>query len=198
MLGAFVVAYNVTHHLGLLPGGLGSAPAGTRWADWLDLLVPFLVLGTAGAALRAAGTDRQGWATALLGAVLYVQGHAVHLAANSISNARGAAEPVHLWDEIVGHLLWYGGCALVFSALARAFARVPLRSGVVPVVLALATGGTWTTNVLGADPLLLAGLLVAAVLTVQGWLSRTSAAGRLLIIAFAPSAVVLAAAAVVG
>ena len=43
-LAATALAYVVLHHLGLLPSGLGAGPDGTRWADWLDLAVPWLVL----------------------------------------------------------------------------------------------------------------------------------------------------------
>jgi hypothetical protein len=46
------VAYSLAHHLGSLPDGLGDAGRGTRVADWLDLLVPFVVL------LPASGTSR--------------------------------------------------------------------------------------------------------------------------------------------
>jgi hypothetical protein len=55
----WAIAYGVTHHLGLLPGGLGDAGGGTRWVDWLDLLVPFVVVGSALAALAGAHTNRR-------------------------------------------------------------------------------------------------------------------------------------------
>jgi hypothetical protein len=38
------VTYNLCHHVGSLPDGLGAAGHGTRVADWLDLAAPFLVL----------------------------------------------------------------------------------------------------------------------------------------------------------
>ena len=53
------LSYVVLHHLGLLPDGLGAAPDDTQWADWLDLLVPLLVLGPAAAALAAAPATRR-------------------------------------------------------------------------------------------------------------------------------------------
>jgi hypothetical protein len=68
-LAAWAVAYNVCHHLGALPGGLGSAGGGTRWVDWLDLLTPYAVVGLALAALAAGGTDRRGWVLAGAGAL---------------------------------------------------------------------------------------------------------------------------------
>lgn len=56
---AWAVAYNLLHHLGALPGGLGSAGGGTCWTDWIDLLTPYAVAGTALAALASTGTDRR-------------------------------------------------------------------------------------------------------------------------------------------
>lgn len=191
---AWAVAYGVTHHFGLLPDGLGEAGGGTRWTDWVDLLVPYLVIGTALAALAAVGTDRRGWVAAVAGAVLYAQGQGMHLAANSISNAHGDAEPVHLWDEIVGHLLWYGGLALLVAVLARGFVDVRLRVGWRSGVLAVLTGVTWATNALGADGLAVAGLAGAVALSAYGWRIRTSGAGQLLVLGFLPSAAGLSAA----
>jgi hypothetical protein len=194
----WAVSYGITHHLGLLPGGLGDAGGGTRWADWLDLLVPWAVVGPALAALAAAGADRRGWLIGLSGSLLYVQGHGIHLAANSVANARGDAEPVHLWDEVVGHLLWYGGFAVLVVALAGAYASVGLKRSVPAACLALLTGVTWATNAYGADGLQAAGLAVAAGLAGYGWQLRSSAAGTLLLLAFLPSAVLLSALLLVG
>jgi hypothetical protein len=186
---AWAVAYGTGHHLGLLPAA--AAGGGTRWTDWLDLLVPYAVVGTALAALAAAGTDRRGWTVAAAGAVLYTQGHGIHLAANSISNGRGDAPPAHLWDEVVGHLLWYGGLALLVAVLARAFPG--LRAGRRAAVLAVLTGVTWATNALGADGLAAAGLAGALALAGYGWTLRSSGAGRLLMLAFLPAAAIVAA-----
>ena len=179
------VAYNVMHHLGALPGGLGDAGGGTRWVDWIDLLTPWAVVGTALAALAAAGTDRRGWWLALTGATLYVQGHGVHLAANSIGNERGPIPPIHLWDEVAGHWLWYGGTALLVVALARA---VRLRPTPQALVLAVATGLTWTTNALEGTTAV-GSLLVASALAATGW----RRGDRVLLVAFGLSAVLLAA-----
>ena len=181
--------YNLLHHLGVLPDGLGNAGGGTRWVDWLDLLTPYAVVGTALAALAATGTDRRGWWTALLGAGAYVNGHGVHLAANSIGNVRGDVAPIPLWDEVVGHWLWYAGVALLVVALARA---VDLPAGPGGYALALATGLTWTTNAL-AGTTAFGSLAVAAGLAAWGWRRRASGTGRLLLVAFGTSALLLAA-----
>ena len=181
------MAYNLLHHLGTLPDGLGDAGGGTRVVDWLDLLTPYAVVGAALAALAAAGTDRRGWWTAFTGACLYTSGHGVHLAANSIGNVRGSGAPIPLWDEVVGHWLWYAGVALLVVALARA---VVLRVTPATVALALATGGTWTTNALEGTTAV-GSLLVAALLA--GWgVRRADGAGRLLVVAFGTAAVCLA------
>lgn len=175
------LAYNAMHHVGALPRGLGDAGGGTRWADWLDLLTPWLVVGTALAALAAAGTDRRGWWTALLGGALYVQGHGVHLAANSIGNVRGDGAPTHLWDEVVGHWLWYAGVALLVVSLVRA---VPLRTTPLAIALAVATGLTWTTN--GLEGTAAVGALGVAV-ALAAWRWRSA----LVLTSFGTSALVL-------
>jgi hypothetical protein len=179
------LAYNLGHHIGALPGGLGSAGGGTRWADWIDLLTPYAVVGTALAALAVAGTDRRGWWTALVGAGVYVQGHGVHLAANSIGNVRGDDPPVHLWDEVLGHWIWYSGVVLLVVALARA---VALRVTPAAVALAVATGLTWTTNALEGTTAV--GSLGAAVCLSALGVQRRH---RLLLVAFGTSAVLLTA-----
>ena len=187
--GVWALAYNLFHHLGALPNGLGAAGGGTRWLDWVDLLTPYAVVGAALAALATANTDARGWWAALVGAGAYVQGHAVHLAANSIGNVRGDVPPVHLWDEVVGHWLWYAGLALLVLALARA---VPLRARPVAYALALATGVTWTTNALEGTTAV-GSLVVAAGLAGWGWRRRGEGTGRLLLVGFGTSALLLAA-----
>lgn len=119
-LAFFAVAVIVGHHVGTIVGPFGEVGGRTEWADWADLLTPYAVVGTALAALLAAGASRRAWVVAAVGAVAYVQGHGIHLAANSVGNARGDAAPVHLWDEVIGHYVWYGGLYLLVAALALA------------------------------------------------------------------------------
>ena len=185
----WALAYNVLHHLGALPGGLGDAGGGTRWVDWLTLLTPYAVVGSAFAALRAAAADRRTWTIALVGAALYVQGHGINLAANSISNARGGEAPTHLWDEVVGHWLWYAGVALLVVALAQA---VDAAARPAALVLAVASGLTWTTNALEGTTAV-GSLTVAAALAGWGWRRRTEGTGRLLLAACGTSAALLTA-----
>lgn len=142
------VAYVGCHHLGSVPAGIGPAGGGTRWTDWIDLAVPFLVLVPVLLTLRAAPASAGGWLLFAAGAVTYVEGHGLHLAANSIGNEH-PSDLAHLWDERVGHLLWYAGVALVMAAVVTTLhdrAR-PVRPGA--HLLALAVGLTWATNAVG-------------------------------------------------
>lgn len=186
------LSYAALHHLGLLPGGLGEGPDGTRWADWLDLLVPWLVLTPAAATLWADRCPPATWVVFGVGAGLYVSGHGIHLAGNSVGNVHPSAT-AHLWDERVGHLVWYAGVALVLAALARTMVGRS-RPGAVGYLLAVAVGLTWAANALGGGTLWLS-LPVAAVACWYGWRHRHDLAGTL-VVGFAPAVVVLMVAAV--
>jgi hypothetical protein len=186
-LAATAGAYGVLHHLGSLASGLGGVGQ-TGWADWIDLLTPYLVLLPAGAALLAAGIGPRLWIGYLAGAVLYADGHGIHLAANSIGN-QTPGEPAHLWDEVVGHYLWYGGWTVVLAVLATAFARRSLPSGSAPYALALLVGGTAATNALEGGTVPLA-LTAAAAFGAVGWRTRDRL-GRLLLVAALPTAAVI-------
>jgi hypothetical protein len=181
------VAYVVCHHLGLLPRGLGSGPDQTQWADWVDLLVPFVVLGPAAAALAAAPATRRTWVVFGVGALTYATGHGVHLAANSVGNA-DPGPTAHLWDEVVGHEIWYVGVALVVVALALTMPGRP-RPGWVGSLLALAVGATWASNAVGGGTEVMA-LVVAVAFSAWGWRHRRDL-GVTLLVGFAPAAVFL-------
>lgn len=159
-LAAFAVAVIIGHHVGTIFKPLGLLGAKTEWADWIDLTVPYAVVGVALAVLLRAGADRRTWLLAAVGGVVYVQGHGIHLAANSIGNARGDAQPVHLWDEVVGHYIWYAGLYLLLWALARMVRPVP--AGPASWPLAALLGLTLTTNgIEGGTPLLTLAVAVA-------------------------------------
>ena len=167
--------YGVLHHEGTLLGGLGETVDQTRWADWIDVATPYAVLLPAAGALHSLAADRLAWTLYLLGAITYVEGHGIHLAANSISNISpgdGSEWPpmVHLWDEIVGHHLWSAGTTLVVLAIARA-ARDLAAPPPVGYLLAALVGVTFFTNsVEGSTPVL--GLVSAGSLTLVGWTHR--------------------------
>lgn len=163
------LSYAVVHHLGLLPDGLGAGPDDTRWADWLDLVVPWLVLVPAALTLRAARADERTWWIFGAGALAYASGHGIHLAGNSVGNAH-PSDTAHLWDEVVGHTIWYAGVAVVLVALARTMVGRD-RPGVVGYALAVAVGLTWASNAVGGGTEVLA--IVAALLAcLIGWRHR--------------------------
>jgi hypothetical protein len=186
-LAVTAIAYALTHHSGVGLAGLGSIGE-TRWADWIDLVTPYAVLLSAAAALHTGGAGPRTWLLYLIGAITYVEGHGIHLSANSVGNV-APSDIAHLWDEYAGHYLWYGGLTLVFTALALTFARRPAARGPWPVVLALLTGLTFTTNALEGKFAVPAIVLTAA-FTAWGWTTRRHL-GRLLVIAFAPALLML-------
>jgi hypothetical protein len=188
-LGWFAVAVIIGHHVGTFFGPLGELGGRTEWADWIDLLVPYAVVGTALTALLAAGADRRAWLLAAVGAIAYVEGHGIHLSANSIGNARGDAPPVHLWDEVVGHYVWYAGLFLLAGALTLVLADRPRPSGGVGWPLAVLFGITTATNgIEGGTPYFT--LAASVVLAACGWRHRRGA-GVLLLAAYGVTAALL-------
>ncbi|MFF5259732.1 hypothetical protein ACFY4C_12360 [Actinomadura viridis] len=186
-LAVTAIAYGLTHHIGFGLAWLGTI-GDTRWADWADLITPYAVLLPAAAALRAGGAAPRTWILYLLGAITYVEGHGIHLAANSVANVHPSGI-AHLWDEYIGHYLWYGGLTLVFIALALTLARRPPAHGPIPALLALITGITFTTNALEGQTAAVS-IAITAAFTAWGWTTRHHL-GRLLIIAFAPALIML-------
>lgn len=177
-LAVTAVSYAVLHHLGLVPSGFGDGPDGTRWADWVDLAVPWLVLAPAAMTMRAADATTPEWVLFGAGAVAYSSGHGIHLAANSVGNNQ-PGQTAHLWDEVVGHYVWFAGVALVLLALALTMTRRP-RPHPIGYLLAVAVGLTWASNAIGGGTLLL-NLLVASAACAYGWRERRNLAGTLLV-----------------
>jgi hypothetical protein len=181
------LAYALAHHLGLLPDGLGAAPDGTQWADWVALAVPAVVLVPAAMVLREARSASREWVLFGVGCVTYAWGQGMHLAANSVNNA-SPGQTAHLWDEVVGHLIWYSGTALVLAAVARSM-RGRQRPGVLGYALAVLVGLTWATNAAGGGTEGLSAV-VALGAAVFGWLHRDELGGALLV-GFLPSAALI-------
>ena len=176
----FALAVIVGHHVGTLLAPLGEV-GDTRWADWIDLAVPYVVGGAAALTLAAARAGRREWILLAAAATLYTQGHGIHLAANAIANVE-PSEAAHLWDETVGHWLWYGGLTGIVAALALALEAVPsFRSGW-SLLLAVAFGLTVFTNSVEGGTAAL-GLLSGAVFVVWG-LRRRGRAPELLVPAY--------------
>lgn len=186
-LAATALAYAVLHHLGLLPEGLGTTVDDTRWADWLDLAIPWLVLVPAALTLRAAPVTPRAWWVFGAGALAYASGHGIHLAANSVGNV-APGPTAHLWDEVVGHYVWYAGVAGVLAALAMSMQGRP-RPTVVGYLLAVGVGLTWGSNAVGGGTEWFS-LAVALVAAWWGWTHRRHLGGALLI-GFAPAAALL-------
>jgi hypothetical protein len=190
LLGLSAVALVATHWLRLLPLGF-TAPGSTRYEDFVDLLTPYAVAGPALAALALVGASRRTWVAALLGAAAFTQGHGIHLSANSIRHAVGPVAPVDLWDERVGHWIWFVGLAVLTAAVVHAVAgAVP--AGRAGPTLAAFVGLTWAANVVEAGMVALGGVLAVGLLG-QGWRLRETATGRLLVLAFGLSLALVAA-----
>ncbi|MWK39783.1 hypothetical protein GEV43_41285 [Actinomadura sp. J1-007] len=196
-LAATAAAYALTHHIGFGLAGLGTTgttgtTGETRWADWIDLTTPYTLLLTAAATLHTAHAARRAWALYLTGAITYAEGHGIHLAANSVGNV-APSDTAHLWDETVGHYLWYTGLALVLTALAATLARRPPVHGALPALttalLCATTAFTWTSNALEGR-YAIPGIALAAAFTLWGLLTRRTF-GRTLILAFAPALIML-------
>ena len=190
LLALSAVALVATHWLRLLPLGF-EAPGSTRYEDFVDLLTPYAVAWPALAAVAAVGASRRTWTVALLGAGVFTQGHGVHLSANSIRHAVGPVAPIDLWDERVGHWIWFVGLAVLTAAVAHAVAGTATARQW-GTVLAAFVGLTWAANVVeaGAVPL---GVLLASGLAAQGWRLRTTPTGSLLLLTFGLSLVLVAA-----
>jgi hypothetical protein len=186
-LAATAAAYVVFHHLGLLPGGLGAGPDQTQWADWIDLLVPFLVLAPAAATLRAAEAGARTWWVFGVGAVTYATGHGIHLSANSVGNA-APGPTAHLWDEVVGHYIWYAGVAIIVAALAATMHGRP-RPSALGWLLTPLVGLTWASNAVGGGTEALSFVLALAA-AAYGW-TRSHELGVVLGVAGSIAALVL-------
>jgi len=191
LLAASTVAMVLTHWLRLLPLGYGAAGE-TRYEDFVDLLTPYVVAGPALLVLARVGASRRTWAVALLGAGVFTQGQGLHLSSNAISFTSGPAAPAYLWDEQVGHHLWFGGLTLLLVVVVQAVRSRPLPLGPVALALASLVGLTWAANVIegGAVPF---GATLAAGLMAYGWRLRASGTGRLLVLTFGLSLVLTAA-----
>ena len=115
---AFALAVAAFHHLPTIDAlGLGTV---------LDLLTPLAVVGTAAAVLLSERAVPSALAVGLVAALMYVDGHGIHLAANAINEADPAGEAgrrAEFWDERFGHAEWHlgwFGLLLAFCLAERA------------------------------------------------------------------------------
>ncbi|MDX6228255.1 MAG: hypothetical protein QOI76_1645 [Frankiales bacterium] len=183
-VGWFVLAVVLGMQIGPIAVPLGHTVDRTRWADWIDLAVPYFVLGLAAWVLSGLTARRSSWVLLAAGGVVFTQGHGLHLSANSVGNVvPGPTE--HLWDEIVGHYLWYAGLALVIFAIARELAPRALPTGrslALAYLGAVALGVTIFDN-LDEGGTVLAGSFMVAAFVAYGWRFRATS-GRLLFVAY--------------
>ena len=183
-LGWFALSVIVGMQAGTVFRPLGSI-GDTRVADWVDLLTPYAVLGTAAVVLARASAARPQWTLFGVGAVTFALGKGMHLAANSVGNvadpAVARAGIVHLWDEVVSHLVWFTGLFLVILAIAWALRALEFRTGTVDVVVAGLLAVTLVnTYIEGAQPVL--GLAFLATLLALGLRWRPAPVSRLLLV----------------
>jgi hypothetical protein len=110
---AFAAAFFVFHQI-------GTVLASDRVAIATDLATPFAVAAATAALLIALDAPRGPVLAAIAAGVLYVDGHGIHLAANSIHNEGIEGDAVYFWDERFGHieavLGWFGLVAAVCAA----------------------------------------------------------------------------------
>ena len=128
------------------------------------------------------------------GLCAYASGHGIHLAANSVSNV-SPGPTAHLWDEVVGHYIWYAGVALVLAAIADTMTSRP-RPPWWAYVLSVGVGLTWATNALGGGTEVL-GVIIALGAVLLGWRRRASLAA-VLWVGFAPAVGILVVASFAG
>ena len=154
--------------------------AGEPAGDVLDLLTPIVVIGASAGLIASLGWPRRAAVFALVAGLVYVHGHGVHLAANSINNAGpgGAAEDItYFWDERFSHveaLLGWFGLVAAFCLAERAREHA-FRIGVLIAAAGLLGWTFFTSTVEGQTwPLQLAAAGVFG-----GWALRTRGGGAL-------------------
>jgi hypothetical protein len=120
-----------------------EAPLG----DAIDLLTPIAVIAASTGLIASLGWPRFAAGFAFVAGLVYVHGHGVHIAANSIHNEDpvGAAEDItYFWDERFSHieatLGWYG----LVAAFCLAERDAPTRTVRTGVLVAAAGLLGWT------------------------------------------------------
>jgi hypothetical protein len=115
----------------------------------VDVLTPFAVAAATVAVLLALGAPRGPVLAALFAGVLYVHGHGVHLAANSIHNEGVQGDVVYFWDERFSHIeavLGWFGLVAAFCLAEREAPRLPSASPLLLATAALLLGWTFFTS----------------------------------------------------
>ena len=159
----------------------GAFPADglLRWGDVIDFATPVVMLPIYWIVLshrRGALPRWEVFVFLVLGAI-WIEGQAIHLAANSIGHqpATGTGrELTELYDEKIGHLLWHGAAlALAGLVVIRRLANAAETTATSPRLLGLASAAVFgfalfLVTVEGATAILAAGAgLVVVALAVR-------------------------------
>ena len=102
-----------------------EARVGAPPGDLVDLVTPFAFVGAAALVLWSLRAGRAALALAVAAAILYVDGHGMHLAGNSITAGSipphsVAAERAYFYDERLGHIEWHLGWIGLMAAFVVA------------------------------------------------------------------------------
>ena len=146
---AFAAAVAVFHHLPLLAGAV-------ELHDAADLVTPFVVIAAALATLLSLRAPPRALAVAFIGAILYVDGHGIHLSANAVNGnplSGHAAKVAHFWDEQFGHVWWHLGWFGLVGAIciAESGQRVTLTRRQAAAIVVLLGPTLFTNTVEGGD-----------------------------------------------
>jgi hypothetical protein len=125
-------------------------PAGFTLQEAVDLLTPLVVIPLAWLVIDlSGGLGRGGTILFLVIAVTWVEGQAIHLAANAIGDAADSSKAFyatvpgdldHWLDEVLGHWLWHGAWAALSLLILAAGARPTAATGGGRSLVALAAG----------------------------------------------------------
>jgi hypothetical protein len=132
---------------------------GTRITTYIDVITPFAVVGTAAWITAAGNVSKRVHVLFVLAAIMYVEGHGIHLAGNAVNNQDpigSAATEAHFWDEDFSHVLWYTGWTLM-TAVAVWSGRGAAPMGAFRAAVAALLGFTVMTNAVegGVVPMVL-------------------------------------------
>ena len=89
----------------------------------IDLFTPLAIVGSAAVVLLAERPPALPLVVGFVAALLYVDGHGMHLAANAINGAEPVGEAgrrAEFWDERAGHLVWHAGWFGLLAAFCLA------------------------------------------------------------------------------
>ena len=121
----------MVHTAPALVGAWGAVPhhevearVGAPPGDLVDLVTPFAFLGAAALVLWSLRAGRGAVALAVAAAIFYVDGHGMHLAANSIAAdpilPHTSADRAYFYDERLGHIEWHLGWLGLMAAFVVA------------------------------------------------------------------------------